>query len=89
MKPWASYNLGPALLAAEPRQRDLSVEGITMKRFSCGDVVPGCTSTFESDTEAGILTQVAHHATTDHGLDTVPPELVNAVRSKIQDLPRK
>ncbi len=51
-----------------------------MKRFRCGDVVPGCTATFEG-TEDRVLGQVATHAAEVHGMTEVPPELVGRVRS--------
>ena len=54
-----------------------------MKQFSCGDVVAGCQRRFSSADEAGILEQVAHHALADHGLDTIPDELVEQVRKAI------
>ena len=54
-----------------------------MKRFSCGSVVPGCTATFAAPTVEGILDQVAAHAQEAHGLSTVPPELVDAVRLNV------
>jgi len=54
-----------------------------MKVFSCGDVVPGCGRTFTAADENGILTQVAAHATHDHGLTDVPPALVEQVRAHI------
>jgi predicted small metal-binding protein len=54
-----------------------------MKSFSCGSVVPGCTATFDADTEDGILEQVARHAHADHGMTEVPAEVVAQVRSKI------
>ena len=54
-----------------------------MKTFACGDVVPGCTRSFTAPDEQGILAQVAAHATADHGLGTVPPELVEQVRAAI------
>lgn len=50
-----------------------------MKKFRCGDVVPGCTAQFEG-TESAILSAVAAHAAADHGLDEIPAELVNQVR---------
>jgi predicted small metal-binding protein len=56
-----------------------------MKRFSCGDVVPGCRSTFRGETETDILSQVAAHARHDHGMAEVPPEVINQVRAKIYD----
>jgi predicted small metal-binding protein len=54
-----------------------------MKAFACGDVVPGCTSTFTGPDEDAVLGQVAAHAAADHGLATVPAELVEQVRASI------
>ncbi|MCZ2825672.1 MULTISPECIES: DUF1059 domain-containing protein [unclassified Modestobacter] len=54
-----------------------------MKAFACGDVVPGCTVTFTGPDEDAVLGQVAAHATADHGLGSVPPELVGQVRAHI------
>lgn len=55
-----------------------------MKQFSCGAVVPGCTATFSAETEDELLGQVAEHAKADHGMDTVPDEVVEQVKSNIQ-----
>jgi predicted small metal-binding protein len=52
-----------------------------VKTFACGDVVPGCTTTFTGPDEASVLGQVAAHASVDHGLASVPPELVEQVRA--------
>lgn len=54
-----------------------------MKRFACGDVVPGCDARFVCSSEEEILAQVAAHACKEHGLATVPDELVSAVRERI------
>lgn len=54
-----------------------------MKRFRCGDVVPGCTRSFDGSEES-ILASVARHARADHGLTEVPAELVVAVRAAMQ-----
>ncbi|QXG74576.1 DUF1059 domain-containing protein [Modestobacter sp. L9-4] len=54
-----------------------------MKSFACGDVVPGCTRTFTGPDDGAVLSQVADHATADHELTTVPPELVEQVRAAI------
>lgn len=51
-----------------------------MKRFRCGDVVPGCNATFQGSHDE-ILAQVAHHAGRDHGLTEIPAELVAQVES--------
>lgn len=54
-----------------------------MKQFTCGDVVPGCDARWERPTEDEILAEVAEHARSAHGLDEVPPEVVDRVRSHI------
>ena len=53
-----------------------------MKKFRCGDLMPGCTAQF-SGTEEDILAAVGAHAHRDHGLTEVSPELVDAVRGKL------
>jgi predicted small metal-binding protein len=57
-----------------------------MKEFSCGAVVPGCSAVFHAQDDNGILEQVAVHARDDHGLETVSPELVDAVRANIREI---
>lgn len=54
-----------------------------MKEFSCGAVVPGCTAQFSAESEESILAQVAEHARVDHGMQSVPPEVVDQVRARI------
>lgn len=54
----------------------------TMKRFACGDVVPGCDATFVCDTEDDILVQVAEHAAAVHGMSEVPASVVDRVRER-------
>jgi predicted small metal-binding protein len=54
-----------------------------MKRFACGDVVPGCQAQWVCPTDDEILTAVARHAALDHGMAEVPAEVVAQVRSKI------
>ena len=56
-----------------------------MKEFSCGQVVPGCSATFEGESEESILQQVAIHARDDHGMEEVSPEVVDQVRAGIRD----
>lgn len=55
-----------------------------MKKFRCGDVVPGCTQAFAGSTDE-ILLAVAGHARRDHGLVEIPDELVVQVRSAMVD----
>jgi predicted small metal-binding protein len=54
-----------------------------MKRFACGDVVPGCDASWVCTTEDDILSQVAAHSAAEHGLFEISPELAAAVRSNI------
>lgn len=49
-----------------------------MKRFACGDVIPGCDAEFHGSQD-DILGEVAVHARDDHGLTEVTPELVHTV----------
>jgi predicted small metal-binding protein len=55
-----------------------------MKEFSCGDVVPGCSASFCAESDDDLLGQVARHASTDHGLQEIRPELVEAVKKHIR-----
>ena len=54
-----------------------------MKRFACGDVIPGCGATFTAPDEDGIFAQCVPHAAAEHGIDEVGPELQATVRSLI------
>lgn len=54
-----------------------------MKRFNCGDVVPGCDASFAAVDEHEILASVGTHARDDHGLAEVGDDLVAAVRAAI------
>lgn len=57
-----------------------------MKQFSCGAVVPGCGAVVTAPDEDGLLAQVAEHARADHGMSSVPPELVEQVRQHVRDV---
>ena len=58
-----------------------------MKEFACGKVVPGCEHVFRGESEDEILDQVSVHARDDHGMDEVPPEVVDRIRARITDHP--
>lgn len=58
-----------------------------MKQFSCGAVVPGCDAKFSGETDEEILGEVQTHAAQAHGITDVSPELVEQVKSNIQDAP--
>ena len=56
-----------------------------MKEFRCGEVVPGCGATFQGQSDDEILRQVTVHARDEHGMDEVPPEVVDTIRATITD----
>ncbi len=57
-----------------------------MKSFSCKDVIPGCTTTFEGQTEEEILHKVIDHAKVDHKLTDISDDVLKLVRAKIREL---
>ncbi len=56
-----------------------------MKRFACGDVIPGCDAAFTAPDEDAVLALAGAHAATVHGVTDPSPELVATVRSHIHD----
>ena len=57
-----------------------------MKEFACGQVVPGCDAKFQAETEDALLGEVAVHAREAHGMDEVPPGVVEQVRAGIREV---
>jgi predicted small metal-binding protein len=57
-----------------------------MKEFYCGAVVPNCSKRFVAKTEQEILSQVSEHARKDHGMNAVPQDVVDRVRSLIREV---
>jgi predicted small metal-binding protein len=56
-----------------------------MKEFRCGELVPGCDTVIEGESEDAVLEKVAVHAREAHGMDEVPPEVQDNVRAAITD----
>jgi predicted small metal-binding protein len=54
-----------------------------MKEFRCGEIVPGCSAVLTGESEDQVLQEVATHARAEHGMDEVPPEVEDDIRSKI------
>ena len=52
-------------------------------KLACGDVMPGCSATFEAADQDALLGQVAEHAAADHGITEITPEIQSAVEDKI------
>jgi Predicted small metal-binding protein len=57
-----------------------------MKQFNCGDVVPGCTWVVQRDNEEELWPEISSHAHETHGMDEVPPEVVEMIRNVITDV---
>ena len=55
-----------------------------MKTLACGEIMPGCSATFQGQTEDDVLAQAGKHAAEDHGME-VTPEVVELVRAHIKD----
>ena len=57
------------------------------KVVRCRDVGFDCDAVVRAETEEAALAQVAEHAHAVHGLKTVSPEVVDAVKAAMQDEP--
>lgn len=58
-----------------------------MKEFKCGAIVPGCPTVLHGESEQEILASVRTHAQDTHGMYEVPPEVDDAIRANITELP--
>ena len=57
-----------------------------MKQFRCGDVVLGCEWVTRSEDEQELFEEIQAHARDAHGMDEVPPEVVDAIRGVITEV---
>jgi len=57
-----------------------------MKQFRCGDVVPGCQWVTRNDDEQQLFQEISVHARDEHGMDEVPPEVVDQIRGVITEV---
>ena len=57
-----------------------------MKQFNCGDVVPGCTWVVQRDNEEALWPEISSHAQETHGMDEVPPEVVEQIHGVITEV---
>jgi predicted small metal-binding protein len=55
------------------------------KILNCGDVKPGCDFEIRGNSEEEVLQKAAAHAKTDHGMNSIPPEVLDKVRAAIHD----
>jgi predicted small metal-binding protein len=64
-----------------PSRKELTMA----KVLKCGDIVPGCDFEMTGNSEEEVLQKAAEHAKTDHGMDSIPPEVLDNVRGAIHD----
>ena len=55
------------------------------KVLSCRDVGMDCDFVARGATEQEVLQQAAAHAQNDHGMSSIPPEVLEKVRAAIHD----
>lgn len=55
------------------------------KILKCGDLMPGCSFVAEGEDVAEVMAKGAEHAKKDHGMTTMPPEMIPQVQAAIRD----
>lgn len=55
------------------------------KIIRCADLMPGCNAVVEGKDAAEVMAKAAEHAKKDHGLTTIPPEMISKVQAAIKD----
>jgi predicted small metal-binding protein len=54
-----------------------------MKRFACGDVLPGCSAAWVAQSDEELIDLVEWHTAEAHGVTGPPEELIAEVRARI------
>jgi predicted small metal-binding protein len=57
-----------------------------MKQFRCGDVVLGCEWVTRNEDESRLFEDIHSHARDAHGMDEVPPEVVEQIQGVITEV---
>lgn len=55
------------------------------KLIRCADLMPGCNAVVEGKDVAEVMAKAAEHAKKDHGVTTMPPEMIPKVQAAIKD----
>ncbi len=55
------------------------------KVLRCGDLMPGCSFVAEGKDVAEVMAKSAEHAKKDHGIATIPADMVAKVKAAIKD----
>jgi len=56
-----------------------------MKTFACGTVVEGCDGVVSGESDEEVLAAAAAHAREAHGMETVPDDVVAAIKAGIRE----
>ncbi len=56
-----------------------------MKVLKCGDVMPGCNAVIEGKDVNEVMAKGAEHAKKDHGVQSIPPDVIKKVQAAIRD----
>jgi predicted small metal-binding protein len=57
-----------------------------VKQFRCGDVVLGCDWVARNEDEQELFEEIQVHAREAHGMDEVPPEVVETIQGVITEV---
>ena len=57
-----------------------------MKQFRCDDVVLGCEWVARNDDEGELFQEIETHARDAHGMDEMPPEVVEQIQRVITEV---
>jgi|HubBroStandDraft_6_1064221.scaffolds.fasta_scaffold2998467_2 predicted small metal-binding protein len=57
-----------------------------MKEWRCSNIVPECSWSYGAESEDEILASAAQHARDAHGMEEVPPEIVDRIRATIVEV---
>jgi predicted small metal-binding protein len=56
------------------------------KKFSCGDVMSGCSWSATAKDETELFQKISEHAKNTHNISSIPDEVIQKVKSKIRDM---
>ena len=59
---------------------------IMAKKFACGDVITGCGWSTTAKDEKELFQKISEHAKNVHKMTDIPDEIIQKVKSKIQEI---
>ena len=55
------------------------------KMIRCADLMPGCKAVVEGKDAAKVMAEAAEHAQKDHGVTSIPPEMLPKIQAAIKE----